>query len=160
MVLKVMQSSSTLALFQSLGWRRFYDRRTRSSRFGRGPRIIAGKPMPRQNLYKLRLRLRTHLNSARAARMGPAAGRRVDRTRGLARQNNSVNLSSRGWNRYRRQECSCIRMKGIYEEFSSIRYLHNLAEVHYCDSVAHVLDRAQIMRDVQVRESQLVLNIL
>jgi hypothetical protein len=91
--------------------------------------------------------------------MEAAAAGRVDRARHLARKDNA--LAPRAWigERRCREQRLGIGMKGRPEECVLLRELDDLSEIHDGDPVADVLDHREIMRNEEVGELQLLLQV-
>jgi len=108
------------------------------------------RPLP---LRALRRRLR-------AARVEPAAGRRGDEARDLSFQMN-VLISLPGV-RYgdRRKKSLGVRMDRVLEQVLGVRVFDDLSCVHDRDAIADELDDAEIMGDEEIREMELLLQIL
>src|SRR6476469_784282 len=70
----------------------------------------------------------------------------------------SHSLTRRVRLRYRdcREERARVGMLGCPEERARGAKLHDLAEVHHRDTVADVLDQAQVVRDEEVRQIELL----
>src|SRR6266513_199703 len=90
----------------------------------------------------------------------PAAGRRVDRARDVARQDDPLPPQLRVRDRHRREQRLRVRMLGVAEQLFGLRQFHDLPEVHDGDPVADVLHDRQVVRDEQVRQPELLLQLL
>ena len=53
-----------------------------------------------------------------------------------------------------------VRMLRIAEQLIGGGDLHDLAQVHHRDTIANVFDHGQVVRDEQVREPELFLQLL
>src|SRR5689334_19425979 len=95
----------------------------------------------------------------RTARVKHATARGIERTRDVAFEKDAGFLNRRIWFRRRRQESFRVRMQRFVVQLAPIRKLHELAEVHHGDAVGDVFDDRKSVRDEEIREPELVLQI-
>src|SRR4030042_373081 len=95
-----------------------------------------------------------------ASSVEPAPRRRVRRARDAAWEDDPVPLEVRIGNWYHRQECLRVRVDRLLEERLLRGVFSYLAEVHHRDSVAHVLDGAEVVRYEQVCQSEVPLELV
>ena len=107
--------------------------------------------------HKRRLFLGTALLCKWTARMEATAAWRIDGTRHVPLKHNA--LASARWIRRRRQQGPRVRMSGVAVQSGRRGNLDDLAQVHHRDAVADVLDHAQVVRDEEVGELELVLQV-
>src|SRR4051812_5233306 len=93
------------------------------------------------------------------ARMEAASRRWIDRTRHVAGQDHAQALETGIRHRDGREQRLGVGMLRIPEERMLVRELDNAPEVHDGDAMADVLDDREVVRDEEIRESQLVLKI-
>ena len=98
----------------------------------------------------------------RAAGAEPAARRRVDRARDVAGQHDplALALDHRVGLGDRRQQRLRVRVGGRRVQLLGRADLHQLAEVHHGDDVGDVAHDGQVVGDEQVRQVELVLQVL
>ena len=72
----------------------------------------------------------------------------------------ALGLGGRVRDRNRGQQRLGIRVHGVVEELVGLRELHHLAEVHHRDPVTQVVHDAQVMGDEEIREVELVAQVL
>ena len=53
-----------------------------------------------------------------------------------------------------------VRMEGVFKQLALRCYLSYLAQVHDADTVAHVVDRAQVVGDEEVCQPELPLELV
>src|SRR5262249_13264359 len=92
-----------------------------------------------------------------AAGMEAAPARRIDRTRHIALQHDAFALA--GHVRHGGQQGARIGMAALGIELRGRRNLRNLAEIHHGDTIADVLDHAQVVRDEQEGQREFTLQI-
>ena len=107
--------------------------------------------------HKRRLFLGTALLCKWTARMEATAAWRIDGTRHVPLKHNA--LASARWIRRRRQQGPRVRMSGFAVQFGRRGNLGDLTQVHHRDFIAHVFDHTQIVRDEQVGELELALQV-
>src|ERR1700731_2002293 len=95
-------------------------------------------------LLQRRLHRQANILRIWTARMEAAAAGRIYRARHFPRQLYALALYPRIDRWDRRKQCARIRMPRVGVNFIAARYLDDLAEIHYRDSIADVLDDAQI----------------
>ena len=100
-------------------------------------------------------------HGVRAARVEAAAGWRIDRVRHVAAEDDAlaILLDVRVRLRHSGQQGLRVGMQRIAEQLVLRRDLHDLAEVHDDDAVADMANDGQIVRDEQVGELVLLLDI-
>ena len=59
----------------------------------------------------------------------------------------------------RGQQGHRVRVQWVSEEFFSFRYFDQLSKIHDCYSVTNVFDGAEVVRDVQVGQTELLLKV-
>src|SRR5260221_275814 len=125
-------------------------------------REVAGGPVTRRVLDELRVDLGADLLRLPAPRVEAAAGRRVHRGRHVAGKNDPLALALDGriGDRHGRKERLRIRVKRVLVEVDAVAELDDLAEVHDRDAVADVANDRQVVSDEEVRELELVLQLL
>ena len=107
--------------------------------------------------------LAADLGRVRTARMEAAATRRRDRARDLALENNLLArrlLLTRVDVRDRREERLGVRVDRPSVEVVRGRRLDDHAEIHHRDSIRDVVDDAEVVRDEDVRQVELVLEVV
>ena len=99
---------------------------------------------------------------ARAAGVEAAGVRRVDRIRDVALEHDPAAQAPalRVRDRHGREERARVRMLGRRVELLLVRDLGDLAEVHHEDAVGDVADDVQVVRDEDVREPEVALQVL
>ena len=101
-----------------------------------------------------------------AARVGVRAARMEGTTRGRVERVGHLALHGRSRAarvvhlRDRIEQHARVRMARVAEQLVLARELHQPAEVHHADLVAHVPHHRQVVRDEQVREAALALQVL
>ena len=109
-----------------------------------------------------RLDLSADLRRVAAAGMEAAALRRVDRARDVALEHDPLPLLRQIGigNRHRREQRLRVGHDRPRVELLGRRQLDELPEVHHRDPVAHVADDAEIVGDEEIRQLELVLELL
>ena len=92
--------------------------------------------------------------------MEGAAGWRMHRARHFAWQLDALGLVRRVDRRNGREQRARVGMARVEVDLVARCELDNLAEVHYRHAIADVLDHAQVVRDEQISEFQLLLQVL
>src|SRR5437016_9235414 len=121
---------------------------------------MARHPLPRRDFTQQRGLAAAALLRVGAASVEGAAGRRVHRTRYVAGKRALRPLELGIWNRHRREQGFGIGMQRIEEERLFLRILDDLAEIHHGDAVADMLDNCRPMRDDQVGEPLLPMQVI
>src|SRR5258708_2442204 len=114
--------------------------------------------MPRLGLQRCVL-LGADLLRKGASRAKPASRRRIDRARPLPVQHDALAMLTRERLGDRREQRNRVRMKRRAIQLGSVRDLDDLAEVHDCYPVADVPDDREVMRDEDVREVEIPLQL-
>ena len=91
--------------------------------------------------------------------MEGAARRRVDRGRRVARDDDAKALLLRIGRRHRAEQRARVRMQRRRVELLGRALLDDLAEVHHRDALADVPHDAEIVRDEEEGDAELVLQI-
>ena len=91
--------------------------------------------------------------------MEAAAGRRIERARDLALQNDPCTLGVRLGQRDRRQQCAAVGVAGLGEQRIRLGRLDDLAEIHHRDMVGDVLDHGKVVRHEDIGEAEPVLEL-
>src|SRR5687767_9561802 len=94
-----------------------------------------------------------------ATRMEAAAGRRIDRARHVAREDDPLARAARVGHRDRREQRDRVGVLRVREEGLGLGELDDPAEVHHRDAVADVLDHREVVRDEEVGQPELVLQV-
>src|SRR5438067_1810314 len=102
------------------------------------------------------------LAEARAAGMEPAGARWVQRARHVALEHDGLPLPALDGvrDRHRRQERARVRVLRLAVERDAVSELGHLAEVHDHDAVRDVAHDVEVVRDEDVRESEVALQVL
>ncbi len=102
------------------------------------------------------------IDGDRAARVEYTAARRAQRARHVAQENDALALTFHLGVRdgHSRQESLRVRVQRVLEDRVPVRQLHHVAEVHHAHAVADVADDREVVRDEQVRQVELVLQVL
>ena len=101
--------------------------------------VVAGYEMASNEfILESRSNLLADISRVRAARVEPAAVRRIDWAGDFARQNDSCSLVFDVRYRNRRNQCLRIWMKRIIVESVRLGEFHNFPEVHDCYSMANL----------------------
>src|SRR5262249_60706480 len=90
----------------------------------------------------------------------PAAGRRIRGRWNLARQDDRPASALGLYHWRRRQESVGVRMAWLLEEGAARRHLDKLAEIDHGNDVGDEAHHGQIVRDEQVGEAKLPLQLL
>ena len=116
---------------------------------------------PPRARHERRLLLRADLLRLPAARPEAAAGRRVRRARHVSLEHDPRALAAlgRGLDRHRREERLRVRMHRRVVDLLARPDLDDLAEVHHRDPVGDVADDREVVRDEEVREPELALQL-
>ena len=109
---------------------------------------------------KLRVVLRAHRLGERAAGMEPAAGWRVDRAWRVAHHRRRLRRPPRHEPRHRLQQPLRVWMPRVVEQLGGRRRLHDPAEVHHRNPVAHMPHDRHVVRDEQHRQPQLAAQLV
>ncbi|MNP37060.1 hypothetical protein D3C76_1304840 [compost metagenome] len=93
--------------------------------------------------------------------MESATARRVGRTWNISLDHNSfIGSQSRVRNRVGAQQGFCIRMLCVREDFIFACDLNHFPQIHNRDPVADIFDRAESVRNEQIGQIELLLQIL
>ena len=113
-------------------------------------------------LVERRIVQRAELLRARAARVEATAARRVDRARDVPREHErgATSAEPRVRDRDGREERARVRMPRRRVQVARAGQLDELPEVHHGDAVGDVADDAQVVRDEDVRQPELRLEVL
>ena len=120
---------------------------------------MAGRRVAGGDLHESGARHVAELHGVRAARVEPAAGRRVAGARHIAHQRHKLSLACSHFRNGGEQRLR-VRMPRRRKQRASFRDLDDLAQIHHRDPVADVPDNAEVVRDEQIGERQLVSQIL
>src|SRR5262245_50364748 len=131
----------------------------RSASRNAGPNL-AGHPVVRRDLLEHLFVRRARRNAKGTPGVEAAPRRRVDRARHVTLEQDPLALHGRIGNRHRRQERLGIRMARVGVELLRRRDLDDLAQVHHCHARRDVLDDREIVRDEEIGEPELRLEIL
>ena len=98
----------------------------------------------------------------RATCMKRATSGRIQRTGDFAGQHDALAaaLNGRVGDGNGGDQCLSIRVQRILVETIPVRQFDNAAQIHHRDSVANMPDGGEIMRDEQVCQTELVLELL
>ena len=118
-------------------------------------RQVAGRVRDQRRLVR-----RADGGRVAAARMEVAAARRVDRARHVALEHDALALRQRIGDRHRREQRLGVRMDRPLVELLGRRELDDLAEVHDGDAVGDVAHDAEVVRDEDVGQRELVLQVV
>ena len=113
----------------------------------------------RLDLAQHRLLGRAAGEGQRAARVEAAAGRRIDRARDVALQHQAVAPGPRVRHRRRGDQRLGIGMQRPVEHGRLGADLDDPPEIHHRDPVADMLDHAKVVRDEQIGDAALVLQV-
>src|SRR5215467_1860934 len=100
-----------------------------------------------------------HLDRMRAARMEVAARRRRGGIRHLALQDDALTARTRIRLGHRGQERRGVRVLGRREDLLGLAELNDAADVHHSDAVTDVADDAQVVRDEEIGQPKLLLQV-
>ena len=135
----------------------------RALRVARGPgrrfAQVARDQVCGQRFLQHRLLDSAAIERIRATRVEAAAGGKLDRTGHIAGKNDALAPGGRIRHRDRGEQRFGVRMQRIAEQLARRRDFDDPAEIHHGDPVADVLDHGQIMRDEEIREAELALQI-
>ena len=97
-----------------------------------------------------------------AAGAEAAAARRVQRAGHIALQHNAVALAGRHRVSHRngRDQAAGVGVDAVGDQLKAVGQLDQLAQIHNTDAVGDMLDNAQVMRDKEVGQPHLLLQIL
>src|ERR1700682_2554657 len=119
----------------------------------RHPLTASGRP-------KLRLLRPAAIEHEWTSGVETASAGWIDRARHVALQDHRSAGGARVRHRHRREQGLGVGMLRRGEDLLPGRHLDDLAEIHDCDTVRHVLDDRQIVADEEQREAELLLQIL
>ena len=121
---------------------------------------MARGPMPRHHLAQRGHVVVAARHHVRAARMEVAARRRIDRARHIPREDHPLAPPRAGLrDRHRRQQRLGVRMQRHLEQAGLVGGLDDAAQIHHRHAVADVLHHRQIVRDEQIGQLELVLQV-
>src|SRR3981189_1893759 len=118
------------------------------------------RPLPASGRPKLRLLRPAAIEHEWTPCVEAASARWIDRTRHIALQDHRGADRPGLRHRYGREQRLGVGMLRRGEDLLPGRHLDDLAEIHDCDTVRHVLDDRQIVADEEQREAELLLQIL
>ena len=95
----------------------------------------------------------------RTAWMKGTASRRMNRRRHIARQKNPLSFRIRVHFRHGGNQRLRVRMLRRADDFLRLGRLHDFAQIHHQHAMADVLHHRQIVRDKQIRQAALLLQI-
>ena len=123
---------------------------------------VAGTAVTRCNFLKLGKLLRADTLSDRAARVETATGRRIQRRRRIASEDDALAglLDIRIGHRHGRQQRLRVRMVRLAIERLPVRNLDHLTQIHNGNAIGDVLYDGQVVCDKQIRGTELVLQFL
>ena len=121
--------------------------------------MVAGDEVARRHFLPFRHGVLADFGAVRAARVEFAALRRVDRAGDIAFQNPqlAVLLHVRGRNRGHQR--LGVRVQRVIKQLLRVRQFDHVAQIHDADSVGNVLDNGKIVRDEQIGQVALFLQI-
>ena len=122
---------------------------------------MAGDVMTGRHLPQLRRFGPTAVEHVRTARVEAAAGRRLDRARHVARKDDARAPDRRVGvgHRHGRQQRFGVGMLRIGKQRAARRELDDAAEIHHRDAMADVLDDREVVRDEEIGQAELRLQI-
>src|SRR5215470_1292192 len=120
---------------------------------------VAADDVARRGLLERRRLGPAHLDRVRAAGMEVAARRRRRGIRHLARQHDALAARPRIRLGHRGQERRRVRVLGRGEDLLGLAELDDAADVHHRDTVTDVADDAQVVRDEEIGQSELLLQV-
>ena len=125
-------------------------------------REVAGAAVARCDFLKLGKLLRADALRDRAARVETAAGRRIQRRRRVASEDDALAglLDIRIGNRHGRQQRLRVRMVRLAVERLPVRNLDHLTQIHNGNAIGDVLHDGQVVGDKQICGTELVLELL
>ena len=94
-----------------------------------------------------------------AARMELAAGRRIDGAGNIALENLDLAIGVKVRRRNGVHQRLSVGVLGIVEQLLRVGQLDDIAQIHNADAVGDIFDDRQIVRDEQVRQILLVLQV-
>ena len=97
--------------------------------------------------------LAARLDRDRAARMEPAAGRKLDRVGRLAAQDLNRGPMPRVPARHDREQRLRVRMPRTLDDLASGSFLDDAAEVHHADAIGEARGRREVVSDHEHRET-------
>ena len=112
-----------------------------------------------RHLVHDRRHLLADVRAITAAGMKFAAGRRLDRAWNIPFQNDCFTVVIQIRRRNRRKQCLRIWMGRMRIKLLCRSQLYHIAQIHHADTVADVLDNAQVMRNEQIGQVFLLLQI-
>ena len=123
---------------------------------------MARAAVARGNFLKLGKLLGADTLRDRAARVETAAGRRIQRRRRIASENDALTglLDIGIGNRHGRQQRLRVRMVRLAVERLPVRDLDHLTQIHNGNAIGDVLHDGQVVGDKQIRRAKLVLELL
>jgi hypothetical protein len=94
--------------------------------------------------------------------MKEASGGRVNGTRHFALEDDGGPMCFYHWIRdgYSREERLCVGVERPLVKFISVRYLHQPSQIHYCHTVADMAHHREVMRDEEIGDAKLFLDII
>ena len=116
--------------------------------------------MSRFHLRKLRFLSPAAIAGLRTSGMEPAAGRRVRRAWNLSFQVDPLSLIFLVYLRDRRKQRLRIRVIMLFIQLVVTGDLHHLPQIHDAYPVAHLIDYVQVVGNKEIRQSQLLLQLL
>src|SRR5579872_5432073 len=98
----------------------------------------------------------------RAARVETTAGRNLDGTWQVVRKDDTLAILFNAWvgNRDSREQRPRVRVFGRTVEFVTVGQFDDLAQVHDRDAICYMAHDAQVMRDKQIGQVELLLQAL
>ena len=125
-------------------------------------REVAGAAVTRCNFLKLGELLGADTLRDRATRVETAAGRRIQRRRRIASEDDALAglLDIRIGNRHGRQQRLRVRMVGLAVERLPVRNLDHLTQIHNGNAIGDMLHDRQVVGDKQICGTELVLQFL
>src|SRR5262249_41935904 len=116
--------------------------------------------MSQRDFAQLWIDSRAFVNGQRATSTESATGRRVARGWYVASEDDAISTRRRIGNRNRRKQSLSVRMQGSHIQFFCPRNLDDPAQIHDCDPRRDVLNNCESMRNKQIRQPELSLQIL
>ena len=123
-------------------------------------REMAGGDMTRRHFGERWRRRRADRLGVAAARMEGTAGRRRRSARDLALEDDGFVLRGRIRPRDRGQQSLRIRMPWTCEEGFGRREFDDATDIHHGEPIGDVLDDAEIVRDEEIADTEILLQIL
>src|SRR6185437_5751139 len=123
---------------------------------------VTGARMPLPSVDQRRLLLGADRLCLPAACSEPAAGRWVRRVRNVALQHDALSPAPvrRIFDRDRRQQRLCVRVRRALEDVVSRPDLDDLSEIHHRDAVGDVTDEREVVGDEERCETEVALQRL